>query len=189
MPRITKVYTKTGDGGETALADGSRVAKSSPRVVAYGEVDEVNSAVGLARTAGLVEGLDEVLGKVQNELFHLGSELSAPAAAGIPGELPRVEAEHVAYLERSMDALMTELPALENFVLPGGSAGGAALHLARAVCRRAERAVVALAAAETVRPEALAYLNRLSDWLFVAARYENRAAGAPDVLWDTGRDG
>jgi cob(I)alamin adenosyltransferase len=184
MPRITRVYTRTGDDGTTALTGGSRVAKDAARVELYGTVDELNATIGVALASGLDAGIAPSLEGIQNELFHLGAELSTPdeASAG-----PRLGAEHVEALERLMDQLSESLPPLENFVLPGGSPGAAALHVARTVCRRAERLAVATARSEPVSEVALAYLNRLSDALFVAARFENVGKGVPDVLWDSRR--
>jgi cob(I)alamin adenosyltransferase len=185
MPRITKVYTRTGDDGSTGLGAGERVPKDAVRVATYGTVDELNSAIGVARVAELEPRIEAALAGIQNELFHLGAELSMPAAWGSAPSGPRIEPHHVEGLEKLIDELSLELPPLENFVLPGGAAGAAQLHLARAVCRRAERLAVRLAREEGVAPAALAYLNRLSDALFVMARAENRAQGAPDVLWDS----
>ncbi|HVS64519.1 MAG TPA: cob(I)yrinic acid a,c-diamide adenosyltransferase [Thermoanaerobaculia bacterium] len=185
MPRITRVYTRTGDDGTTALATGERVAKDSARVGAYGAVDELSSCLGVAAAVGLEPSLRTVVERIQNELFHLGAELATPGPADQPPAGPRIEARHVEALEAEMDRWTSELPALANFVLPGGSAGAAHLHVARAVCRRAERETVALRRREPVREEAVRYLNRLSDALFVMARVENAARGASDVLWDS----
>jgi cob(I)alamin adenosyltransferase len=170
--RITRVYTKSGDKGETSLVDGSRVSKADLRVAAYGEVDELNSLLGMAR-AGLADGqLDDALGKIQNELFIVGADLASPMTI----QVPRVGEEHVVELERLIDLLLEELEPLREFILPGGSPPGAALHLARAVARRAERSVVALAAQSETNARALEYLNRLSDLLFVMARVANKRA-------------
>jgi cob(I)alamin adenosyltransferase len=185
MPRITKVYTRTGDDGTTALGPGQRVRKDSARIEAYGTVDELNSAIGVAIAAGLDERLSGALFSIQNDLFHLGSDLCIPEAdkERMPG--PRVEARHVDALEALMDELSAELPPLENFVLPGGSPGASALHLARAICRRAERLVVALSRTEKVGEHTIRYLNRLSDALFVMARFENKSRGVEDILWNS----
>ena len=184
MPRITRVYTRTGDDGTTGLGVRVRVRKDDARVEAYGAVDELNSALGVAVAAGLSAAVADSLGRVQQELFHLGSDLCVPPDDGAP-LVPRIEPRHVEALEKTMDRLQEELEPLANFVLPGGSAAAAALHLARTVCRRAERRLVTLAAAEPVGAPALKYVNRLSDALFVMARYENLVHGAPDVLWDS----
>jgi cob(I)alamin adenosyltransferase len=185
MPRITRVYTRTGDDGATSLGGGRRVPKDSPRIEAYGTVDELNSQIGAALAAGLVPPLAEALAPVQNDLFHLGSDLCVSEEDKARRPVPRIEERHVLALERLMDRLSEELSALENFILPGGSAGAARLHVARTVCRRAERRVVALARQEPVGAHTVTYLNRLSDLLFVMARYENRSRGVSDVLWDS----
>jgi cob(I)alamin adenosyltransferase len=185
MPRITRVYTRTGDDGTTGLGGGQRVPKDSTRIAAYGTVDELNSHIGSALAAGLNDAIAGPLRAIQNELFHLGSDLCVLEEDKAKMPVPRIEERHVAALEALMDRLTDELPPLENFVLPGGSPGAAALHVARTVCRRAERLVVALSRKEAVGPFALRYLNRLSDALFVMARHENRRRGLPDVLWDS----
>lgn len=174
--RITKVYTRTGDGGTTGLADGSRVAKDSARIEAIGAVDELNSALGVLLAEGLPQDLRGCLVEVQHDLFDLGGELSCPGH-------PILSEEHVARLERLLDGFNAELAPLEDFVLPGGTRAAAVAHVARAVCRRAERRVVTLAGKEAVSPLAMQYLNRLSDLLFVLARVLNRRAGRADVLW------
>jgi cob(I)alamin adenosyltransferase len=186
MVRLTRIYTRRGDEGDTDLGDMSRVRKTSPRVVAYGEVDELNSVIGLARLAPLPPGYDERLARIQNDLFDLGADLAVPESESSSRTRLRVSAEQVARLERWCDETNAELPDLPSFVLPGGTAGAAALHHARAVCRRAERAAVALAEVESVNDRAIAYLNRLSDLLFVLARGCNRAEGRGDVLWVPG---
>jgi cob(I)alamin adenosyltransferase len=185
MPRITRVYTRTGDDGRTSLGGGQRVPKDSPRVAAYGTVDELNSAVGAALAAGLDPRISGALATIQNELFHLGSDLCVTEADKASHPVPRIEDRHVLSLERLMDELSEDLAPLENFVLPGGTSGAALLHVARAVCRRAEREVITLARAEPVGDQVVVYLNRLSDALFVMARWENRQRGVPDVLWDS----
>ena len=187
MPRLTRVYTRSGDDGTTALGRGGRLPKDALRVQCYGTVDEINSAVGAARAAGAPAEVDADLAGVQNDLFHLGADLCVPEAekAAHPG--PRIEERHVRALESLIDRWNAELAPLENFVLPGGHPAAAHLHLARTVCRRAERLLVTLARAEPVGEWALPYLNRLSDALFVLARAANRRAGRPDVLWDSRR--
>ena len=181
MVKLTKIYTRTGDEGTTGLVDGSRRSKAEPRMVAIGEVDEANSAIGVALLS--VEGpLAAQLTMIQNDLFDLGADLATPGE--IEGAL-RIVPEQVARLEAEIDAINASLSPLTSFILPGGSAASAHLHLARAIARRAERAAVALAEQEAINPPALAYLNRLSDWLFVAARTMNQS-GASDVLWVPG---
>jgi cob(I)alamin adenosyltransferase len=189
MVRLTRIYTRTGDKGDTGLASGERVRKSSLRVKAYGAVDEANSALGLARlsTAGDTV-LDPMLGRIQNELFDLGADLATPARGERAGVTAlRIVAGQVERLEGEIDRLNQDLAPLSSFVLPGGSPAAAALHLARTACRRAERVAVALADSEPgqVSQLALNYLNRLSDLLFVAARWSNDR-GAGDVLWTPG---
>jgi len=185
MPRLTKIYTRTGDAGETALGGGQRVAKDDARIAAYGTVDELSSSIGAALASGLDERLHVELLRVQNELFHLGADLCVREEdkARRPG--PRIEPRHVEALEKSIDELNEQLPTLANFVLPGGSAGAAHLHVARTVCRRAERLLVTLMRQEPVGEHTLTYLNRLSDALFVMARWENHRQGVPDVLWNS----
>jgi cob(I)alamin adenosyltransferase len=187
MPRITRVYTRTGDDGTTGLGGGQRLPKDAPRIAAYGTVDELSSEIGVALAAGLDPRLAEVLPRIQNELFNLGSDLCILEEDKARMPVPVVEERHVAALEELMDELSAELPALENFILPGGSPGAAHLHVARTVCRRAERLAVALAREEAIGAYVVRYLNRLSDALFVMARYENRQKGVPDVLWDSRR--
>lgn len=171
--RITKVYTKTGDAGQTSLVSGDRVSKADLRVSAYGDVDELNSVLGVTRTFPLDEELNALLGRIQNELFTLGADLATPA--GTP--VPRVDEEMVKGLEEVIDKYLGELAPLREFILPGGSQAGAMLHLARTVARRAERVVVALSEREEINAESLRYLNRLSDLLFVLARVANQRAG------------
>ena len=185
MPRITKVYTRTGDDGTTALGGGSRVGKDSPRIAAYGTVDELNSQIGLALASGVNDDIAASLRSIQNDLFHLGSDLCVPEEEKERRPVPSIEERHVAALESLMDRLSEELPPLENFILPGGAPGAAQLHVARTICRRAERLVVALARRESVGPNTVRYLNRLSDALFVMARHENKRRGIPDVLWNS----
>ncbi len=185
MPRITKVYTRTGDDGTTSLGTRRRVPKDSPRIEAYGTVDELNSHIGAAMATGLDPILQGELARIQNDLFHLGSDLCVPEEDKARFKVPQIEQRHVDALEQLMDRLSAELSPLENFVLPGGSPGAAHLHVARTVCRRAERLVIALSRKEAVGPFAIKYLNRLSDALFVMARYENTRRGTPDVTWDS----
>jgi cob(I)alamin adenosyltransferase len=182
-----KIYTKTGDAGETGLFGGPRVRKSDPRVEAYGEVDELNAAIGAARALVEDPEIDRHLVRIQDELFCVGAELATPHEAKARSAIPRVEAPWAARLEAAIDRWDQELAPLRQFVLPGGTRTAAALHLARCVCRRAERRVVALAGEAEVAPEALAYLNRLSDFLFVAARVANHRARRPEATWDPGR--
>ncbi|MBL8167272.1 MAG: cob(I)yrinic acid a,c-diamide adenosyltransferase [Acidobacteria bacterium] len=170
---MTRVYTKTGDAGETSLVDGSRVSKAHERVAAYGDVDELNSLLGLARVGLPDAQLDEALGKIQNELFIVGADLASPLTI----QVPRVDETHIAELEQLIDSLLEELEPLREFILPGGTQLGASLHLARTVARRAERSIVTLAAREEINEQALIYLNRLSDLLFVMARVANQRAG------------
>jgi cob(I)alamin adenosyltransferase len=185
MPRLTRIYTRTGDDGTTALGGGQRVAKDALRIEAFGTVDELNSALGVARAAGLDGRLERALAAVQNELFHLGSDLCILEADKARLAVPRVEERHVRALEELIDELTAGLGPLDNFILPAGSAGAAQLHVARTVCRRAERLAVALAREEEVGKWVVTYLNRLSDALFVMARRENSAKGVADVLWNS----
>jgi cob(I)alamin adenosyltransferase len=190
MVKLNKIYTKTGDDGSTGLASGERRAKSDVRVEAYGDVDEANSAIGLARlsTASMPE-LDAMLERIQNDMFDLGADLATPPSDKPLGYEPlRIVATQVSRLEQEIDTLNARLEPLRSFVLPGGSPAAAALHLARAVSRRAERRMVALAASgEEVSRAALQFINRLSDFLFVAARVANDD-GAADVLWKPGQN-
>lgn len=185
MPRITKVYTRTGDDGTTGLGGGQRVAKESLRVSAYGTVDELSSTLGVAEAGGLVDRLGEPVKRIQNDLFHLGSDLCILEEDKESFQVPQIEERHVLFLEELMDELMEELEPLENFILPGGVLGAAQLHVARTICRRAERDVIALSREEAVGGFTIQYLNRLSDTLFVMARYENKQRGGSDVLWDS----
>ena len=182
MVKLNKIYTRTGDDGSTGLVDGSRASKAGLRLTAIGEVDEANSAIGVAIAALGGHRLGGQLRIVQNEMFDLGADLATPE--GIAGAL-RITAGQVTRIEDGIDAMNADLAPLTSFILPGGSAAVAALHVARAVVRRAERAAVALLAKERVNPHAVAYLNRLSDHLFVAARSVAAAEGG-DVLWQPG---
>ncbi len=191
--RITRVYTRTGDTGETALVGGRRVAKDSPRIEAYGTIDELNSVIGLARVfnAEQLSGgkahrwLDEVLRRIQNELFDLGSELATPSDAAYEGMF-RVSLTEVTALERLMDECQKELTPLKSFVLPGGGRVGGFLHQARTVCRRAERRVLALSRVEPIGEWPLKYVNRLSDLLFVLSRWAGKHLGETEYLWERG---
>ena len=175
--RLSKIYTRTGDDGTTGLADGKRVAKHDVRIEAGGTVDETNSLIGLLLTQnGVIEAIAEPLRRIQHELFEIGAELSLP-------EYRKIAPEHVRRLELELDALNVELPPLAEFVLPGGNGAAAVCHVARTVCRRAERCVSAAASEHTLNPELLRYLNRLSDLLFVMARRLAREDGAKEVLW------
>lgn len=185
MPRLTRIYTRKGDDGTTGLGGGQRVSKDALRVAAYGTVDELNATIGVAVSAGLVPRLASVLPVIQNELFHLGSDLCFLEADKLAFALPRIEARHIEALEQLMDELNDVLGPLENFVLPGGALGAAHLHVARTVCRRAERDTIALARQEPVGAWVIAYLNRLSDALFVMARYENHERGIPEPAWNS----
>jgi cob(I)alamin adenosyltransferase len=180
-----KIYTKTGDDGETGLFGGPRVRKYHTRVAAYGEVDETNAAIGVARAANMPDHLDAMLERISSELFMLGAELATPDAAEKLKD--RISQPHIAALEREIDELEAKLKPLANFILPAGTPASAALHLARCVARRAERQAVALGdtPGESLAPEVVIYLNRLSDLLFVMAREANRAAGVKDVPWIT----
>jgi cob(I)alamin adenosyltransferase len=197
MVRLNRIYTRTGDNGTTGLGNGERRAKFDPRVAAYGEVDEANSAIGLARLATAASpdadlaSIDAMLRRIQNDLFDLGADLCVPPktiASRKPARPPlRILQSQVDWLETAIDELNADLSPLRSFVLPGGTPAAAALHQARVICRRAERQIVALAAleGETVGVAALAYVNRLSDFLFVAARFANDR-GKGDILWVPG---
>jgi cob(I)alamin adenosyltransferase len=174
--RLSKIYTRTGDDGSTGLGDGSRVGKDSPRVAAYGTVDEANSAIGLLLAADVPADVRELLTTVQHQLFDLGGELCIPGHAAIHDA-------DVDALERALDAFNAPLPPLREFILPGGGDAAARCHLARTIVRRAERETVALSREESVRPQPVRYLNRLSDLLFVLARVLARASGHGEVTW------
>lgn len=179
--RLSRIYTRTGDAGTTGLGDGSRVPKNSLRVQAMGEVDELNAALGLLLCEAVPEGIDVLLTGVQHDLFDLGGELCIPGMA-------LISEGHVERLERELDRINEGLEPLKDFILPGGTRPAALAHQARTVCRRAERAVVALAEIEDVNGALRRYLNRLSDLLFVLGRELNRHAGRSDVLWQKGRN-
>ena len=182
MVKLNKIYTRTGDDGSTGLVDGSRVSKADPLIAAIGDVDEANSAIGVAVAALSDDPLAEALVRIQNDLFDLGADLATPAK--VEGAL-RITPAQVARLEAEIDAMNATLDPLTSFILPGGTAVAAATHLARAIVRRAERSVVAMAAEPAINPEVPKYLNRLSDWLFVSARRMNISRGG-DVLWVPG---
>jgi cob(I)alamin adenosyltransferase len=181
--RLTKIYTRGGDAGETSLGDGSRVSKLDARIAAYGTVDELNSAVGLTLAADCPDDMRAVLGRVQNELFDLGADLSVPIERDAR---LRVTQEQVDALEGDCDRFNADLPELKSFVLPGGSEAAARLHVARTTCRRAEREALVAEGLYTVNPLALVYLNRLSDLLFILSRAANAAAGHEEPLWRPG---
>jgi len=185
VPRLTKIYTRGGDDGTTSLGTGRRVSKTCARITAYGTVDELNSQLGVVLATQPAEPLRSPLTLIQNELLHAGAELCMPEQDEQPARGPKIEPRHVADLEALIDQFNAELPALENFVLPGGSPAAAQLQLARTVCRRAEREILRLAEAEPVGAALLAYLNRLSDLLFVMARYDNKMSGVDEPLWDS----
>jgi cob(I)alamin adenosyltransferase len=186
MPRLTRIYTRTGDEGLTGLGGGQRVPKDSMRVETYGTVDELNSQIGLALAMGLCERLATELPPIQNQLFDLGSDLATPMDSQARHPVPTVEPRHIEALERLIDELNEVVGPLANFLLPGGSPGAAHLHVARTICRRAERAATTLARAEAIGPTVLPYLNRLSDALFVMARYENHERSVTEPLWRPG---
>ncbi len=185
MPRLTKIYTRKGDDGTTGLGGGQRVAKESLRVAAYGTVDELNSQLGVALASGVCNRLVAELPVIQNELFHLGSDLCFLEADKQKYQLPQIESRHVQKLEQLIDELTAVVGPLENFILPGGSLAAAHLHVARTVCRRAEREVITLSRQEAVGSFVVAYLNRLSDALFVMARFENHEKGVPEPVWNS----
>lgn len=186
MPKLTKIYTKTGDAGLTGLGGGRRVSKDAARVQAYGTVDELNSSIGVAMALGLADRLTSELRTIQNELFDLGSDLCWPDDDERRGRIPTVQPHHVERLERLIDELNATVGPLTNFLLPGGSPGAAQLHVARTVCRRAERETITLSREEPIGELVLPYLNRLSDALFVMARFENHERGVDEPLWQPG---
>lgn len=185
MPKITKVYTKTGDKGETSLGGGQRVPKDSLRITSYGTVDELNSYIGVAIASGLDSEITQELKIIQNELFHLGSDLCFTEEDKIKFSIPLIKENHVDKLEKLMDNYSEKLSPLENFILPGGTVGASNLHVARTICRRAEREVISLAKNESIGSFVIKYLNRLSDTLFVMARYENFKKNYTDIYWDS----
>lgn len=174
-----KIYTRTGDQGQTSLFGGARVAKNDARIEAYGTIDELNSFIGVARTTPIPAETDRTLDQIQHDLFEIGAHLASPGTSRFPG----VEVVRIEDLERAIDTMERDLPPLKNFILPGGSSGAAQLHVARTVCRRAERLVVALGDDTDATRSTIAYLNRLSDYLFVAARFANLRADVDDIPW------
>ncbi len=180
--RLSKIYTKTGDAGTTGLADGSRVSKQSPRIVTLGELDELNSMIGLLLTEEMPEGMRALLTGVQHDLFDLGGEMAIPGST-------LLDERAAEGLEQAIDRYNADLEWLKEFILPGGTRAAALAHLARSICRRAERHLVGLAQIETINESGRRYLNRLSDLLFVLGRTFNRLANRPDVLWQKGRSG
>ena len=191
MVKLNRIYTRTGDDGTTGLVTGERRTKHDLRIETFGTVDEVNACIGAARVAAKADGtLDQMLGRIQNDLFDLGADLATPESGTTPThELLRIASQQVDRLEREIDQLNLEMAPLNSFVLPGGSEAAARLHIARTVCRRAERLAVALSekTKERISPTVVKYLNRLSDFLFVAARHANDK-GARDVLWIPGQN-
>lgn len=188
MVKLNRIYTRTGDNGTTGLVDGSRLAKHAPRMEAIGAADEANSALGLAACAPGIGSHGAALDRIQNDLFDLGADLATPGDDFAPSDMVlRIVPAQVAWLEQAIDALNADLDPLTSFVLPGGTEAAARIHVARAAVRRAERAMCALAESAPVNPAAMAYVNRLSDYLFVLARSIN-AAGPGDVMWKPGKN-
>ncbi|MDG2380119.1 MAG: cob(I)yrinic acid a,c-diamide adenosyltransferase [Pirellulaceae bacterium] len=180
-----RIYTKTGDEGETGLVGGARIAKDDARIEAYGTIDELNAAIGVVRSVRPVADLDPLLAAIQGDLFSLGAELASPAAG--PAKHPAITDDQIGQLETSIDSWEADLPPLHNFILPGGSLCAGHLHLARVICRRAERRVVTLARTDYVAASVIPFLNRLSDLLFVLARAENAKRGVADTIWKSDR--
>ena len=178
--RLSKIYTRTGDSGTTGMADGSRVSKDSLRMHAIGEVDELNSMLGLVINKCQLDDTHQNLTTIQHDLFNLGGQLAMP-------DYVMINQARVDWLETSLDQMNENLAPLKEFILPGGSEAASFCHMARAICRRVERVMVALNSAETINAEMMAYINRLSDWLFVASRYLNKAEGEAEVYWQSGR--
>jgi len=185
MPRLTKIYTRQGDEGKTKLSGGQEVPKDSYRVAAYGSVDELNSQIGVAISFGLDDRLEEILPVIQNELFHLGSDLSFLEEDKENTDIPQIKDHHIRHLEILIDEMTDIVGPLKNFILPSGSPGAAQLHVARTVCRRAERDVITLSRHELVGSCVIPYLNRLSDALFAMARYENFQNGIAESYWNS----
>lgn len=183
--RITKVYTKTGDDGHTSLVGGKRVSKASKRVESYGDVDELNSVLGISRSVIKDSEIEQLIEGIQNDLFIMGGDLATPHDSEY--NVPRVTKEMTAMIEKSIDGYIKEVGSLREFILPGGDSGGAYLHLARTVCRRAERKVVELGDMEKINENILIYLNRLSDLLFVLARVDNKRSGRGEIFVDFGK--
>ena len=177
--RITKVYTRTGDDGTTGLAKGERLSKDSPRIVAFGALDEINASIGVCLSESLLDEISGVLKKIQHVLFNIGGELAV-----VDEELNLISQDDINDLEKAIDLLNDPLPTLKEFVIPGGSKGTAYLHQARVVCRRSERDLVKLSHKEEINPIHIQYLNRLSDYLFVAARYQNMKDGGGEGMWE-----
>ncbi|MBI4431759.1 MAG: cob(I)yrinic acid a,c-diamide adenosyltransferase [Candidatus Omnitrophica bacterium] len=195
---MSKIYTKTGDRGETSLGDGQRVSKRHPRITAFNNLDEVNSMIGIARALNPSPRIDKILEQIQQDIFVLGSDLATPGRSPLeraaPQQdskraVPRIRENHVQFLERAIDACEDKLPKLRNFILPGGSLLAATLHMARALARRAERKIIDVTQAEELDSQILAYANRLSDCLFVLARLANFEAGVQDVPWIPNKGG
>ncbi len=182
--RISKVYTRTGDGGETRLGGGQKTSKAAVRIEAFGDVDELNSLLGVVLASQVADDLTAVIRRIQNDLFHAGSDLCMLAEDRVKFKIPQIEKRHIDALEREIDRLQEHLEPLEEFILPGGSIAATHLHVARCVCRRAERTVVRLSRDEEIGAHVVSYLNRLSDLLFVMARYENLKKGIDDPQWD-----
>ncbi len=185
MPKLTKIYTRTGDDGTTSLGTSERVNKDSLRVKAYGDIDELNSMLGVAIASGVEKRLAARLTAIQNELFVLGADLAFPQDANGKVNVPRIEDRHISRLEQLIDDMVEKVGPLQNFILPGGCASAAHLQVSRAICRRAERKLVELSREEVVSETSLRYLNRLSDALFVLGRYENYEKGIEEPLWDS----
>ena len=185
MPRLTRIYTRTGDDGTTGLGTGERVPKTSPRIAAYGTVDELNAQLGVVLAANPATELVGPLRRIQNELLHAGAQLSMPASGAAKPPGPKIAARHVTELEKLIDVFSQKLEPLRNLLLPGGHLAAAHLHVARTVCRRAERIAVQLAQQEPIGEHLLPYLNRLSDLLFVMARFQNKVSGVDEPLWDS----
>lgn len=177
-----KIYTKAGDAGKTYLSGGERVAKTHPRIEAYGTIDELNAVLGIVRASGIDALADSILERIQHELFNLGANLASSSSK--KNHSGRIGAKHISKLENEIDELERHLEPIKNFILPGGSTEAAHLHLARTICRRAERISLACKQTELLSEEALIYLNRLSDLLFVMARYQNKVQNTGDVFWD-----
>jgi cob(I)alamin adenosyltransferase len=177
-----KIYTKTGDDGTTGLFGGQRISKADPQIECYGSIDELNAALGWAATAAPAE-LVVTLRQVQSELFVIGSHLACPDPLKPPAHLPPLDESSIRGLETQIDAAESDLPPLRNFILPGGSEASSRLHLARTICRRAERALIGFSQSRPLPPSIAIYLNRLSDWLFVQARWTNQSANVKDLLW------
>lgn len=185
MPKLTKIYTRTGDDGTASLGTGERVNKDSLRVKTFGDIDELNSMLGVAIASGVNKRLAVVLTAIQNELFVLGADLAYPQDGNVKVTVPRIEDHHISRLEQLIDEMVEKIGPLKNFILPGGCISAAHLQVSRAICRRAERNLVELSREEDVSETALRYLNRLSDALFMLARYENSDNGIEEPLWDS----